>query len=143
MRIEDVIKTKGSTEVVTIAPDATVTELVAMLAERNIGAVVVSADGVHIEGIVSERDVVRGLAQHGAGITDRTVAQLMTAEVYTAEPESLLEDTAQSMTMHRIRHMPVLVNGEMVGLVSIGDVVKHRIAQLTDERNHLIGYLHS
>lgn len=143
MRIEDVIKTKGSTEVVTIAPDATVTELVAMLAERNIGAVVVSADGVHIEGIVSERDVVRGLAQHGAGITDRTVAQLMTAEVYTAEPESLLEDTAQSMTVHRIRHMPVLVNGEMVGLVSIGDVVKHRIAQLTDERNHLIGYLHS
>ncbi len=143
MRIEDVIKTKGSTEVVTIAPDATVTELVAMLAERNIGAVVVSADGVHIEGIVSERDVVRGLAQHGAGITDRTVAQLMTAEVHTAEPESLLEDTAQSMTVHRIRHMPVLVNGEMVGLVSIGDVVKHRIAQLTDERNHLIGYLHS
>nr|NLI51587.1 CBS domain-containing protein [Propionibacterium sp.] len=143
MRIEDVIRTKGSTEVVTIAPDATVTDLVNLLAERNIGAVVVSVDGVHIDGIVSERDVVRGLAQHGGGIVDQTVRQLMTSEVYTVEPDSLLEDTAQSMTVHRIRHMPVLVNGQMVGLVSIGDVVKHRIDQLTDERDHLIGYLHS
>lgn len=143
MKIEDVIKTKGSNEVVTIAPDASVADLVRLLAERNIGAVVVSNDGVHIAGIVSERDIVHGLATSGGDVVALTVADLMTAEVYTAEPESLVEDTAQSMTVHRIRHMPVLINGEMVGLVSIGDVVKHRIDQLTDERNHLIGYLHS
>jgi CBS domain-containing protein len=143
MKIQDVIRTKGSTEVVTIAPDASVADLVALLSERNIGAVVVSVDGVHIQGIVSERDIVRGLAQSGGDVVTQTVEQLMTADVYTADPESLVEDTAQSMTVHRIRHMPVLVDGEMVGLVSIGDVVKHRIDQLTDERNHLIGYLHS
>ncbi len=143
MKIQDVIKTKGSSEVVTIAPDASVSDLVALLTARNIGAVVVSVDGVHIQGIVSERDIVRGLAEHGGDVVGRTVAQLMTADVYTADPESPVEETAQSMTVHRIRHMPVLVNGEMVGLVSIGDVVKHRIDQLTDERNHLIGYLHS
>lgn len=143
MKIEDVIRSKGDTSVVTIAPTATVSELVQTLTGKRIGALVVSADGEHIDGIVSERDIVRGLADLGRNVMDATVADLMTADVYTAEPTGTVEDAAHSMTVHRIRHMPVLVDGHMVGLVSIGDVVKHRIDQLTDERDHLIGYLQS
>lgn len=143
MKIEDVIRSKGDTNVVTIAPTATVSELVQTLTGKRIGALVVSADGEHIDGIVSERDIVRGLADLGRNVMDATVADLMTADVYTAEPTGTVEDAAHSMTEHRIRHMPVLVDGHMVGLVSIGDVVKHRIDQLTDERDHLIGYLQS
>ncbi|HOA88859.1 CBS domain-containing protein [Propioniciclava tarda] len=143
MKIEDVIRSKGDTNVVTIAPTATVSELVQTLTGKRIGALVVSADGEHIDGIVSERDIVRGLADLGRNVMDATVADLMTADVYTAEPTGTVEDAAHSMTVHRIRHMPVLVDGHMVGLVSIGDVVKHRIDQLTDERDHLIGYLQS
>lgn len=143
MKIEDVIRSKGDTNVVTIAPTATVSELVQTLTAKRIGALVVSADGEHIDGIVSERDIVRGLADLGRNVMDATVADLMTADVYTAEPTGTVEDAAHSMTVHRIRHMPVLVDGHMVGLVSIGDVVKHRIDQLTEERDHLIGYLQS
>ena len=153
MKIEDVIRSKGDTNVVTIAPTATVSELVQTLTAKRIGALVVSADGEHIDGIVSERDIVRKLASSGPAILDGpvsaimtakvTVADLMTADVYTAEPTGTVEDAAHSMTVHRIRHMPVLVDGHMVGLVSIGDVVKHRIDQLTEERDHLIGYLQS
>lgn len=143
MKIEDVIRSKGDTNVVTIAPTATVSELVQTLTAKRIGAIVVSADGEHIDGIVSERDIVRGLADLGRNVMDATVADLMTADVYTAEPTGTVEDAAHSMTVHRIRHMPVLVDGHMVGLVSIGDVVKHRIDQLTEERDHLIGYLQS
>ncbi len=143
MRIEDVIRNKGDRSVATIAPTATVAELVKVLADKRIGALVVSADGEHIDGIVSERDIVRGLAELGGAVIDAKVSDLMTADVHTAEPDGDVEDVAQSMTVHRIRHMPVLVEGRMVGLVSIGDVVKHRIDALTDERDHLIGYLQS
>lgn len=142
MKIEDVIRTKGNV-VVTIAPSATVDELVTLMAEHNIGAVVVSGDGHHIEGIVSERDVVRALAADHEGLLQRTVADLMTVEVTVATPQDRIEDTAHTMTQRRVRHIPVVVNGELAAIVSIGDVVKHRIDQLTDERNQLLGYLHS
>lgn len=142
MKIENVIQTKGHSSVITIAPAASVRDLVALLTEHNIGAVVVSSDGQHIEGIASERDVVRQLAARGATLLDATVADLMTTQVRTAEPEMGIEDAASLMTEHRVRHMPVLVDGQLAGIVSIGDVVKHRMAQLTDERNHLMGYLH-
>jgi CBS domain-containing protein len=143
MRIEDVIRNKGDRSVATIEPTATVAELVKVLTEKRIGALVVSADGEHIDGIVSERDVIRGLAELGGAVVDALVSDLMTADVHTAGPDGDVEDVAHSMTIHRIRHMPVLVEGRMVGLVSIGDVVKHRIDQLTEERDHLIGYLQS
>jgi len=143
MRIEDVIRNKGDRTVATIEPTATVAELVRVLVEKRIGALVVSADGEHIDGIVSERDIIRGLAERGGAVVEALVSDLMTADVHTADPEGEVEDVAHSMTIHRIRHMPVLVEGRMVGLVSIGDVVKHRIDQLTDERDHLIGYLQS
>lgn len=142
MKIADVVRTKGSA-VVTIAPGATVKQLIDSLAEHNIGAIVVSGDGHHIDGIVSERDVVRHLASMGSAVLDATVAQIMTSEVKTATLDDPLEDTAATMTYSRIRHLPVVADGELRALVSIGDVVKFRIDQLTDERNQLIDYLHA
>lgn len=127
----------------TITPSASVEELVALLGEHRIGAVIVSSDGLHIDGIVSERDVVRGLGKRGAGILAERVSDIMTANVHTCGPADTLEETAHTMTYQRIRHLPVVVDGELHGVISIGDVVKHRIDQLMDERNHLLGYLHA
>lgn len=142
MKLEDVIRSKGSS-VVTIAPSASVAELVSVMADNNIGAVVVSNDGHHIAGIVSERDIVRGLAGSGTGLLDATVNDLMTGDVVVGHLEDRIEDTAHTMTQRRVRHIPIEVDGELTAIVSIGDVVKFRIDQLTDERNHLLGYLHT
>ncbi len=142
MKIQDVVRAKG-TDVVTIEPTATVQQLLDLLAEHNIGAVVVSSDKRHIEGIVSERDVVRRLATAGARVLDAAVSEIMSRTVKTCTPADAIEDTAREMTYSRVRHMPVVVDGELQAVVSIGDVVKFRIDQLTDERNHLLGYLHT
>ncbi len=142
MRIEDIIRGKGA-DVVTVRPEATVDELVALLGEHRIGAVVVSTDGAHVDGIVSERDVVRKLGSIGADVLTLRVNEIMTATVHTCTPADTLEETAHTMTYQRIRHLPVVVDGELHGVISIGDVVKHRIDQLLDERNHLLGYLHA
>ncbi len=141
MKIEDVIRTKGS-DVVTIAPSATVTELLELLDKNKIGAVVVSADG-GIDGIVSERDIVRHLASDGAAVLGQPVSAIMTSDVKTCTLEDDIEDTAHTMTYGRFRHLPVVKDGKLVAIISIGDVVKFRIGQLTDERNHLLGYLHT
>lgn len=142
MKIEDIVRGKGA-GVVTIDPAATVEKLVALLGEHEIGAVVVSADGTHIDGIVSERDVVRELGTQGAAVLTLPVSAIMTPNVHTCKLADSLEETAQTMTFQRIRHLPVVVDGELRGVISIGDVVKHRIDQLMDERNHLLGYLHA
>ena len=142
MRIEDIVRGKGA-GVVTIEPSASVEQLVALLVEHKIGAVVVSSDGAHIDGIVSERDVVRELGQQGAAVLGRAVSDIMTANVHTCALTDSLEETAHTMTYQRIRHLPVVVDGELHGVISIGDVVKNRIDQLLDERNHLLGYLHA
>ena len=142
MKLEDVIRSKGNS-VVTISPTATVAELVSLMADSNIGAVVVSSDGRHISGIISERDIVRGLAGAGHGLLESTVADLMTGDVVVGHLEDRIEDTAHTMTHKRVRHVPIEVDGELAAIVSIGDVVKYRIDQLTDERNHLLGYLHT
>lgn len=142
MKIEDVVRSKG-TDVVTIGSTATVREMIDLLAEYNIGSVVVSSDGRHIDGIASERDVVRHLASDGPAVLDATVSKIMTVDVKTCEPSAVIEEVAREMTYSRIRHLPVVVDGELKALVSIGDVVKYRIDQLTDERNHLLGYLHA
>lgn len=142
MKIEDIIRKKGA-DVVTIAPAATVAELLDLLAKHNIGAVVVSDDGATIGGIVSERDVVRRLASQGAAVLTQQVSTIMTADVKTCGIEDSLESTAQTMTYGRFRHLPVVQDGKLVAIISIGDVVKNRIDQLTDERNHLLEYLHT
>ncbi|QLQ15071.1 MAG: CBS domain-containing protein [Micropruina sp.] len=142
MKIEDIVRSKGG-NVVTIAPDATVEELVTLLGQHNIGALIVSRDGAHIDGIVSERDVVRQLGAQGAAVLQRKVSDIMTAQVHTCGIDDSLEETAHTMTYQRIRHLPVVVDGQLHAVISIGDVVKHRIDQLLDERNHLLGYLHA
>ncbi|MFT3970653.1 MAG: CBS domain-containing protein [Micropruina sp.] len=142
MKIEDIIRSKGA-GVVTVEPTATVAELVALLGEHRIGAVVVSSDGVGVTGIVSERDVVRKLGDVGAAVLTLPVSEIMTTSVHTCTPADTLEETAHTMTYQRIRHLPVVVDGQLHGVISIGDVVKHRIDQLLDERNHLLGYLHA
>ena len=141
MRIGDVLRAKPSHEVVTISPDAGVRELLAQLAEHNVGALIVSSDGTTIEGIVSERDVVRHLHSDGT-VINNTVRAIMTAVVQTAEQDTQVDELMKTMTERRIRHVPVVEDGRLVGIISIGDVVKHRIDQLEFERDQLDSYVH-
>ncbi len=141
MRIHDVLQGKNTQDVVTVAPDATVRELLALLAQYNIGAVIVSADGEAVDGIVSERDVVRRMhADEGA--LDGPVSSIMTADVHTCEAGSSLDDLMALMTERRIRHVPVVADGRLTGIISIGDVVKNRITELEFERDQLDSYVH-
>ena len=141
MKINDVLHAKASQEVVTIRPDATVRELVALLDEHNVGALVVSDDGERVSGIVSERDVVRRL-HADAAVLDRLVSDIMTPDVRTCAGGDALTDLMQTMTEHRIRHVPVVADGRLTGIISIGDVVKHRIGELEFERDQLDHYVH-
>ena len=141
MKINDVIHAKSKQAVVTISPDATVRELVALLAEHNVGALVVSDDGERVAGIVSERDVVRRL-QADDGVLESAVREIMTAEVRTCAGDDGLTDLMQLMTEHRIRHVPVVADGRLTGIISIGDVVKNRIGELEFERDQLDHYVH-
>ncbi|HWU22827.1 MAG TPA: CBS domain-containing protein [Nocardioides sp.] len=141
MRIGDVLNAKPSAEVVTIGPDAGVRELLAVLAEHNIGAVIVSNDGTSLDGIVSERDVVRHLHADGT-VVDNTVGAIMTAVVSTCTSDDSLDDVMGVMTTARIRHIPVVDDGALIGIVSIGDMVKHKIDQLQFERDQLDSYVH-
>jgi len=128
----------------TIRPDATVRDMVRVLEENRIGALVVSEDeGKTLVGIISERDVVRELNRVGGSVLDEPVRNLMTTDVYTCVPEDELETLAHTMTEKRVRHLPVVVDGELQALVSIGDVVKHRIDELQAERDQLVDYVHT
>ncbi len=134
------VKHKGS-GVVTVRPDATVSELVDLLSEHKIGALVVSTDGSGVDGIVSERDIVRHLKTKGAAVLDAQVSSIMTADVATCRPDDNLETLAELMTERRIRHVPVVSDGTLQAIVSIGDVVKSRIDALQSERDQLRDYI--
>ena len=140
MRIIDVLRVKG-TEVVTITPDTKVRQLLAVLAEHRIGAVVVSHDGASVDGIASERDNVRAFARRGAAVMSEPVTANHTAEVRTVTPDTSLEEVMRRMTEYRVRHAPVVVDGSLRGIVSIGDVVKNRIDELETERTALTDYI--
>lgn len=140
MRIADVLKTKGST-VATVEPGTTVTELLALLANHNIGAMVVLAADGSVAGIVSERDVVRRLNDQGAVLLDRSVMDIMTSEVVTCDPDDSVDSLTVLMTERRIRHVPVVTNGRLTGIVSIGDVVKSRIKKLEEDQQQLEAYI--
>lgn len=140
MHISDILRRKGH-DVATVRPDDTVRSLIDRLAELRIGALVVSSDGQRVAGIVSERDVVRGLHASGASLLDRPVSSIMTVEVHTCEPSASVDDLMRLMTDQRIRHVPVVHDGLLAGIVSIGDVVKRRIDELQDERDQLVGYI--
>ena len=140
MKISDVLRTKGSA-VITVAPHETIASLLGVLAQHNIGAVVVSSDGVTVDGIVSERDVVRQLHASGTGLLDAPVSTIMTARVVTCSPDDELADVGALMTQNRFRHLPVVVDGRLAAIVSIGDIVKARMDQLSTERDLYEAYI--
>ncbi|MEW2504944.1 CBS domain-containing protein [Amycolatopsis sp. NPDC047767] len=140
MRISDLLRTKGAA-VATVAPGTTVTELLAGLARHNVGAMVVVTPEGAIAGIVSERDVVRRLNDHGPTVLDGPVADIMTKLVASAGPDDSVDELSVLMTERRIRHVPVLEDGRLAGIVSIGDVVKSRIEQLEQSQEQLEAYI--
>jgi CBS domain-containing protein len=142
MLVRMILAQKG-TEVATIHPDATVTDAVAELGRRKIGALVVSADGRGIDGILSERDVMRGLAERGASVLDDPVSSLMTREVTTCVGDDSVDQLMALMTERRFRHLPVVGTGDLCGIVSIGDVVKGRVEELQVEAKTLHEYLNA
>jgi CBS domain-containing protein len=136
-----VLAAKADPAVLTVAPELSVRDLLARLAEHNVGALVVSSDGVALDGIVSERDVVRHLHED-PDVLSAEVGSIMTTEVHSCAPDVDLDDLMTAMTERRIRHVPVVDAGRMVGVVSIGDVVKHKISSLQFERDQLDHYVH-
>lgn len=139
MRIADVLRNKGSA-VATVTPETSVAELLAGLAERNIGAMVVAGPN-GLAGMASERDVVRKLHERGAGLLTRPVSEIMTTVVVTCTPNDSVDDLSVLMTRHRVRHVPVLEQGRLAGVVSIGDVVKIRMEELEETHEHLAAYI--
>jgi CBS domain-containing protein len=127
MNVARMLKDKGR-GVTTVAPDAPLRQAVEMLAAERVGALVVCDHDMHVSGIISERDVVRMLAANGPAVLDAPVSSCMTSEVRTCSEHDSVEFLMEEMTSHRFRHMPVVEGGRLVGIVSIGDVVKQRIA---------------
>ncbi len=142
MHVKDVLARKGSA-VTAIGPSTSVRELLETLAEHNIGAAVVTEDGRTVAGIVSERDVVRALAGRGADLLAAPVSEIMTADVHTCGLDDEIRALAKVMTERRFRHMPVVVDGTLAGIVTIGDIVKHRIDELETAQDQLVGYINS
>src|SRR5690348_138561 len=136
MNVEDILKAKGR-EVATVMPDAKVSEAVQLLHRRGIGALVVSADGHRLDGILSERDIVHALADRGTAVLDLRVDELMTRRVVSCTPTDTIAELMGEMTRRRIRHLPVVDRGRLVGLVSIGDVVKNRLEEMEFETTSL------
>lgn len=142
MLVKDVLAHKG-TSVATIPPDSSIADAVALLAEHHVGALVVSDDGHRIDGIVSERDVVRALHSRGDGLLGAAVREIMTANVHTCDPHDEIRSLARTMTDNRFRHMPVEVDGSLAGIVTIGDVVKGRLDELETEHDQMVEYISS
>jgi CBS domain-containing protein len=142
MNVEGILKTKGSS-VITIAPDARIGQAVDLLRQKGIGAVVVSTDGETVAGILSERDVVHALAERGAELLGLSVSALMTRHVFTCKPGDSTADLMAEMTRRRIRHLPVVEDGKLAGIVSIGDVVKSRLDEVEEEANSLRQFITS
>jgi CBS domain-containing protein len=142
MHINAVLAGKTRQDVVTIAPDSTVRDLLELLALHNVGAVIVSRDGLAVDGIVSERDVVRRLNEDESVLAS-PVSTIMTTEVHTCDGSEPVLELMKLMTDQRVRHVPVVRDGALAGVVSIGDVVKSRISELEFERDQLDSYVHS
>lgn len=141
MIVQQIMKSKPAGGVATIGPEAGLGEAVALMAQRRIGALVVSRTGTDLEGIVSERDIVRELAAQGPACLGRTVAEVMTRAIVNCALADTAESVLERMTVGRFRHMPVVEGGEMVGLISIGDVVKARLDDLAAEKDALEGMI--
>jgi len=140
MNVETILDTKGRA-VATIRPEDTVGAAVEALVSGNIGALVASEDGEHVDGIVSERDIVHALARHGDALLALTVAEVMTRSVVTCDPTESVAELMAEMTNRRIRHLPVVENGLLCGIVSIGDVVKNRLDEIEYEARSLRSFI--
>ena len=140
MHVADILKAKGS-KVITARGDLSIGHLAQRLRMERVGALVVSETGTTVDGIISERDVTHGLAEHGAEVLRRTAADLMTQVVVTCSPSDTIAQVAKVMTDRRIRHMPVTEGKTLVGIISIGDVVKHRLDELELESNVMRDYI--
>lgn len=140
MTVSHILQAKGR-DVITAAPTAKVSEVARILSERRIGAVVITGAGGRIEGIVSERDVVRRIGKDGAKALDLPVSEIMTRTVRTARESDTEAELMALMTEHRIRHLPVVHEGKLHGMVSIGDVVKHRIEAIEREAEEMKAYI--
>jgi len=139
MTVQAILQSKGA-QVVSVSPGDTVGNVARVLADRRIGAVLVRQEG-KVVGVFSERDVVRGLARHGAQALERPVSDLMTHDVITCKPLESVHDVMERMTARRIRHLPVIDNGQLIGIVSIGDLVKERIEEAEREAQDLREYI--
>ena len=140
MNVETILRNKGS-RVATIRPDATIADAVAMLNRERIGALVVSADGKSVDGILSERDIVIALGRYGVDLLSRRVDEIMTGEVLTCGPAETVGELMAEMTSRRVRHFPVVKNGRLCGIVSIGDVVKNRLDEVEFEAHSLRSFI--
>ncbi len=140
MKVQAMLALKGD-RVLTVPGDATIKAAVEILKSEKVGALVVSDDGAKVQGILSERDVVRGLVGHGASMLDMRVADFMTTNVKTCGLGDNIQDIMSQMTRSRIRHLPAVENGALRGMISIGDVVKNRLEELETEANALRDYV--
>lgn len=139
MKVSNVLEVKG-TDVFTVRPEETINTLSHRLRALRVGAIIVSSDGSTVDGIISERDVAFALAEHGADLLNMKVSDLMTRSVVTCTRDSSIADLMKQMTQRRIRHLPVVENGRLVGVISIGDIVKHRLAEMQTEADVMRDY---
>jgi len=141
MIVSQILKSKADIGVISVKSDASVSEAVGILSEKRIGTVVVSNDGASLDGILSERDSVRGMGRRGGACLAEPVSAIMTAKLVTCSPGDSADTVLEMMTEGRFRHLPVMDNGAMVGLISIGDVVKARLSELSMEKDALQGMI--
>lgn len=140
MTVQKILNLKGA-KVVTVGPDSLIGNAARYLRLERIGAIVVSSDGISVEGIVSERDIVYGLIDHGAAVLDMKVSTIMTRHPFTCTPQTTVKEAMRLMTVHRIRHLPVVKEGKLAGIISIGDVMKNRLDDLELEGSVLHDYI--
>lgn len=140
MFVQQILKSKGG-DIVSIGPSAGIADVAALMGKKRIGAVVVLDGDERIAGIVSERDITRGLAEHGAALLEMSADRIMTRTVVTCSPDDGIDGLMRKMTTGRFRHLPVVDQGKMVGIVSIGDIVKHRLEELEAESSLLQDYI--
>ena len=141
MLVSQILKSKSDDTVVTVVPGTTVAQTAEILSTRRIGAVIVSPDGKRVSGIVSERDIVREIGRRGITCMADTVDSIMTSNIVGCRSEEQANDVLQKMTDGRFRHMPVMDGNQMVGFISIGDVVKARLTELAMEKDALEGMI--
>ncbi len=141
MLVQQILSGKPSQAIATITPDSTVSDAATILSSKRIGALVVSVDGTSVDGMFSERDVVRELGKRGTGCLTDNVSEIMTKNIVTCSKNDSADQVLAQMTDGRFRHLPVMEGGKMIGLISIGDVVQARLAEMTMENEALEGMI--